>query len=54
MNKKKKKTKIRVVCIYDYKIKLLLKEDICNLQEPIALLLLEVTTESERYFNKLP
>ena len=53
MNKMKKKN-IRVVYIHDYKIQLLIKENISNLQELIAPLFLEATTESERYLNKLP
>ena len=54
MNKMKKKTNIRVAYIQDYKIQFLIKENICNLQEIIVPLFLETTTDSERYFNKLP
>ena len=54
MNKMKKKTNIRVAYIHDYKIQLLIKENICNLQELIVSLFLEATAESERYFNELP
>ena len=50
MNKMKKKTSIRVVYISDYKIQLLIKENICNLQELLVPLFLEATAESERYF----
>ena len=55
MNKMKKKTKnIRVVYIHDYKIQLLIKENLCNLQELIVPLFLEAITETKRYLNKLP
>ena len=47
MNKIKKKINIRVVYIYDFKIQLLTKKTICNLQELIVPLFVEATTESE-------
>ena len=47
MNKIKKKINIRVVYIYDFKIQLLTKKNICNLQELIVPLFVEATTESE-------
>ena len=53
MNKMKKKTNIKVFYIHDNKIQLSIKEKICNLQELIAPLFLEATTESKRCFNKL-
>ena len=46
----KKKTKIRVVYISDYKIQLLIKENICNIQELFVPLFWEATTENETYF----
>ena len=49
----KKKTSIRVVYIYDYKIQLLIKENICNLQQHIVPLFLEQLL-SVRDINKLP
>ena len=52
MNKMNKKRNIRVVYIHDYKIQLLIKENICNLQELIVPLFMEATTENERHFNK--
>ena len=54
MNKMEEKRNIRVAYIYSYKIQLLIKENFCNLQELIVPLFVEATTESERYFNKLP
>ena len=53
INKMKKKTNIRVVYIYDYKIQLLIKENICNLQQYIVPLFLEQLL-SVRDINKLP
>ena len=53
MNKMKKKTNIRAAYIHDYKIQLLIKENICNLQELIVPLFLEATTESETYCNNI-
>ena len=46
----KMKKKIRVVYISGYKIQLLIKENICNLQKLLVPLFLEATAESERYF----